>query len=489
MQALKLERFDRGLLLAEIGIERHHAQPLLLLAEDFGGIELFLLEHLPQLAGQRFAGFLETQTFILGQALEDVLETSLQDFFDIHEQLILRSRQHLGRDGIGGPGGFFGRFFRGRRGFGSRFRPDRLLFQAAFRRLFSGLFDGFWHKASIPQMKGVNQSTGRPGLCYNGPMPAKKRKKAAAPETAGLTTTSLEGLTWINIDAPSFASLDALKRRFPFFLDADLRECLPPFQRPKLVVRDRYAFMVLLFPVFDRKSRIIRNAEIDFFIGDEFIVTTHTPELHEIRELAANCGAKPGVCAELLGAGAGQTAVELVRLLVDSRFPMLTHLSNDVDDVEADIFRKYDEATIRELLRIKTNIVNFRKTMQGHQSVLRSLRDRVFVSAAASLKLRLDETIEHSLEMWDAIVHYKDAIDALHESHVSLVNVRTSRTSETLTALALVIFPTTLMATIFSMRAENMPFVGEPLDFWVMLGMIFSVMALTVLGLKWKKLM
>ncbi|MEK9151826.1 MAG: CorA family divalent cation transporter, partial [Patescibacteria group bacterium] len=81
------------------------------------------------------------------------------------------------------------------------------------------------------------------------------------------------------------------------------------------------------------------------------------------------------------------------------------------------------------------------------------------------------------------------SIDALHESQVSLVSFQTSRTTKHLTAIALVIFPTTLVATIFSMRAENIPFMGNPNDFWIMIGLLLTVMTGTAAAMKRKNLL
>jgi Mg2+ and Co2+ transporter CorA len=66
-------------------------------------------------------------------------------------------------------------------------------------------------------------------------------------------TLTSENTTWVNITKVSETALDDVKRRFNL-LDSDIRDCLPPLQRPKIVQRQNYIFMVLLFPVFDRET-------------------------------------------------------------------------------------------------------------------------------------------------------------------------------------------------------------------------------------------
>ncbi|MBI4458029.1 magnesium transporter CorA family protein [Candidatus Uhrbacteria bacterium] len=313
-------------------------------------------------------------------------------------------------------------------------------------------------------------------------------KKSSSAPVKPLVDIALDGYRWTDLQNPTFAALDQLKRRHPSFQETDLRDCLPPFQRPKLIERDDYLFAVLLFPVYDRDTGIIKSTEIDFFVGRDFAVTSHAPELKIVADAASRAGRDAGFRSERLAGSPGRLLDMLLHDLVAYCFPMLTHLSADIDAIEAGLFKDADDGVIREILRVKTNIANFRKIMQGHSAVLRKLLERApRFFEPGSLAGNYRDLADHLNEIWDALENYKDAIDALHESHISLVTYRTSRTSERLAALALVILPTTLMATIFSMRAENVPFLGHGKDFWLMLGVVLTVMFSTAALLKSKK--
>ncbi len=316
---------------------------------------------------------------------------------------------------------------------------------------------------------------------------AKKRPSASE---KSMQDVALDGYRWTDVRNPTFASLDVLKRRHSFLHDTDLRDCLPPYQRPKLIERDGYLFAVLLFPVYDRQSGVIRSSEITFFIGPDFAVTSHASELRAVTDAASRASRETAFRVDKLNGSPARLLDTLLRDLLSGCFPMLAHVSTDIDAVEAAIFKDADEATVREVLRIKTNIANFRKIMQGHAVVLRKLLDRgprLFDASVLSASYR--DLSDHINEIWDALGSYKDSIDALHESQVSLVSFQTSRTTKHLTAIALVIFPTTLVATIFSMRAENIPFMGNPNDFWIMIGLLLTVMTGTAAAMKRKNLL
>ncbi len=295
-------------------------------------------------------------------------------------------------------------------------------------------------------------------------------------------------LTWVDVNEPSEEALAELKRRYPFFLDIDLRDCLPPFQRPKLLEREKYVFIVLLFPVFDAKSGTIHSDELDVFIGKDFIVTNHSGKLRPMVDLAAGFEQGQSLCpAETVNCPANWFHAMLSRLLT-SVFPMLTHLANDLNKLETELFRETKAETVREILRVKSNIVDFRRIMQGHKHVIEK-----FMKAAPKildmqqLEVYYEDLVGHTKEIWDFLETDKIAIDSIYDSYMSLITYETSEASKTLTALAFIIFPMTLAAGIFAMRAQNMPLVGLPGDFWLMLGVVFLVAVATIGYLRRRK--
>lgn len=296
------------------------------------------------------------------------------------------------------------------------------------------------------------------------------------------------GLTWINVPVPSQDNLDELKRHYPFLLDLDLRECLPPFQRPKLVERDHYLFMVLLFPIYDRTTRRIRPTEIDIFIGRDFVITNHAGDLPMMRLLADGVDPETGVGLSDAHGNPGHWTYTMLRAMIVACFPMLAHVALDVNMSEQAIFERFEERTVRDILRVKSNIVDFRKVMQGHKSVYRK-----FVEHAPKLFSMRDQgayfedLVGMAEEIWDYLENDQDTIDAIYASHMSLVSFQTNEAISKLTALAFVIFPTALAASIFSMDSVHMPIRGTAYDFWIMLAIVASVFFGTMLYLKRKR--
>ncbi|MBN1585537.1 magnesium transporter CorA family protein [Candidatus Uhrbacteria bacterium] len=298
------------------------------------------------------------------------------------------------------------------------------------------------------------------------------------------------GMAWINVTSPSADILAEIKLRFPFLMDLDLRDCLPPYQRPKMIARQGYIFLVLLFPIYHENTRRIKVREIDIFIGPNFLITSHTGELKAIRDMAGCFEDNVPSCPpEYVKAPVDLLHAILDTLLKDC-FPMLTHVANDIQELERRLFSSDQEESeaVRDTLRIKTNVVDFRQAMQGHKRVI----EKFMVAAPQVLKLDgmkvlYEDLINHAKEIWDFLDNDQKTIDTVFESYTSIINYETSQATKALSAIALIIFPTALVAAVFAMDSEHMPIRGYSGDWWIMLGLVTTTATVVIYFLKKKR--
>jgi magnesium transporter len=303
-------------------------------------------------------------------------------------------------------------------------------------------------------------------------------KKKKGGEEPILRVNTHGPFAWYDLRNPDPSMLKELKKKFPFFVEEDIQDCLPPFQRPKLLRRDEYLFLVLLFPILENDGQTISPYEVDMFIGPDFLVTSHLGKHPTLMSLAEACEQDSGACAVGANESPLRLALDITHGLTVSCFPMITELSNELLGMEHELFsEELDGDTARTMLRLRTNIVTFRKTMQGSDTVLKKILERGELLFAVEQCRNLVEDINtHSHEIRDFLDNDRDTVAALYDAHLALVSYRATQATKTLTALAFIVLPMTLVAAIFAMRAEHMPFIGMPGDFWMMLGVIFVTM-------------
>jgi len=289
-----------------------------------------------------------------------------------------------------------------------------------------------------------------------------------------------QGKLWVNITKQGDKELREAQKRFGFD-ELDIKESLPPFQRPKIVKRDTYYFMVLHFPVFDRETFRLGFTEVDFFLSQNYLVTVHDNKLPAIEAMFDECKKNKSSADKYFSGTAVHILFELLSRLFDSIFPILLHVNDDINFVDRKMFTKISGRQItEEILRLKTNIVTFRRTMQGHRTVL----ERLLFYAGRELDLGSFQNYINSLrefanEIWHILDSQKESINALHETNESLLTLRTNNVMRVLTIISVITFPLTLMATILAIDTPGNPIVNLPGGFWV----ILVLMVLGALGM------
>ena len=281
------------------------------------------------------------------------------------------------------------------------------------------------------------------------------------------------GLVWIDVGRQTSKDLTSLQKRFGF-LDSDIQESLPPFQRPKIVKRQDYYFMVLHFPVFDRETRRLGFTEVDFFLSGNRLVTIHDSKLFTISSFFEECKKKMDVRQKYFKGTAAHLLFELLSQLLDAIFPILLHVNDDINLVDRKLFSKNpDRKMAEEILRLKTNVVTFRRTMQGHRTVLERL---IMYSGrdldVGSYQSHLNAIREFTNEIWHMLESQKESINALHETNESLVSLRTNEVMKILTIISVITFPLTLFVTLFDSRALGNPITYLSGGFWLLMSFV-----------------
>src|ERR1700710_2728156 len=98
-----------------------------------------------------------------------------------------------------------------------------------------------------------------------------------APENAA-------ALRWINIERPRQADRAWLEEHFDFH-PLDYEDVFSRNQRPKVDEYDGYLFVVLHFPVYDKRVNRLNGAEVDIFVGPDFLITLPNEGLQPLQYL------------------------------------------------------------------------------------------------------------------------------------------------------------------------------------------------------------
>jgi len=302
--------------------------------------------------------------------------------------------------------------------------------------------------------------------------------KAGAEEELHLESVTWGELTWVNIEAPTKQETEYLAQNYPFH-PLDLDDCLSRIQRPKIDKYEDYLFLVLHFPVFSPEARVTTPSQVSVFIGQNYLVTLHTGELKPLVKLFNQCQTDEELRQEHLSQGSGYLLYRILDRLVDYCLPILNKIGGNIERTEDNIFSsRLMSRAIEDMSVLRRDVISFRRIIWPMRAVIGTLEPKIRRFAKMDMEVYFGDMTDHVDKIWDVLDEYKEIIEGLNDTHDSLATNRTNEVVRMLTAIATILLPLTVIASIYGMNIP-LPFQESPYS----LVLVFFIWAVIVSGM------
>jgi magnesium transporter len=281
------------------------------------------------------------------------------------------------------------------------------------------------------------------------------------------------GLTWVHLDHPDPESANRLAERFGWH-ELDVEDVLSKRQRPKIDEYSDYLFFVLHFPVYDKAIQRLNAAELDVFLGPDYLVTLPNVSLLPVTRLFHRCEEDELLREELFAKGSGRVLYEVLDDLFDYCFPILDKIGHKLDSVEDDMFERRAEDVVRDLSNVKQEIISYRKIIKPERTTLRLLERRVERFLPHELDLYFDDIVDGAERIWDLLDNYKEVVEGLESTNESVISHRQNDVLRVLTVFSAILLPLTLIASVFGMNVD-FPGFGSATAFWIIVAAMVAV--------------
>ncbi|MFA5077924.1 MAG: magnesium transporter CorA family protein [Dehalococcoidia bacterium] len=289
-------------------------------------------------------------------------------------------------------------------------------------------------------------------------------------------------LTWYYIEKATEREAQYLADNFHFHTLA-LDDVLSRNQRPKIDDYESYLFIVLHFPVFDKTNRVTTPSELDIFIGENFMVTSHKGDLKPLSRMFNECLIDENVRQKYMGRSASFLFYQLLDRLVNYCFPILDRIEDNVDKIEDLIFSRAVPETVREISMIRRDLISFRRIIHPQISVVEELEKEKYPFFKEDQDVYFGDIADHIRKIWDGLEDCKEVVDGLADTSNWLTSHRIQEVMRVLTIVMALMAPATLIASIYGMNV-HLPGGnggGDPLTFILVIG----IMLVTAVAMLW----
>ena len=147
----------------------------------------------------------------------------------------------------------------------------------------------------------------------------------------------------------------------------------------------------------------------------------------------------------------------------------------DLLHIEEDIFDGHEVKVVKSISRVARDLLNMRQTIEPHREVLKTLETEGVNFFGEKFSPYLRALANEYYRVHNQTTRLTDFLHELRETNNSLLSTKENETMRTLTLMALLTFPLSLMVAILQIDTVHNPIRGLPGDFWIILGAVVLV--------------
>jgi len=278
---------------------------------------------------------------------------------------------------------------------------------------------------------------------------------------------------WVWVDIAGVTPEDArlLIEVFKFH-ELSVEDALTEIHHPKIESYGDYLYIILHGIDFKAREHAFRTIDVDFFLGERYLVTVHPGTSRSMKKVAEICTRN----ARALGEGPVALLHRIVDTMVDHYRPEVEELAVRLDQLEKHVFEQPDPKLARRILDFKRDIASLRRTLTPQRDVVGRLARREFGQISEPMAYRFRDVYDHLVRLVDEAQFFSDRITSLMEAHLSTVSNQLNNVMKVLTVIATIFMPLTVLTGMYGMNVElpHLPG-GDKAQFWWIVLMIVSV--------------
>lgn len=296
---------------------------------------------------------------------------------------------------------------------------------------------------------------------------------------------------WVDLeDATPEESHKILEEVFHFH-PLSIEDCIQISPIPKVETydpRDRdlfapYLFMVIHAVDYSRSHGVFATRELNFFLGKNFLVTSHPVALRSVLQTEERCmrGSAP------IGRAPDRVAHALLDALVENYQPALDEFTLEIAELEEEVLRRPDAHVLERILHVKKEVLHLRQIIGPQREVVGRLARGDFKLIRSHLLPYYRNVFDGLTRIADRAQTYGDSLSGLLQIYLNLSSNRTSEVVKVLTIFTVMTTPLMVIGTWYGMNFSRMPELEWVDGYKVAVALTFVTTGLTYIYFKRKR--
>jgi len=289
-------------------------------------------------------------------------------------------------------------------------------------------------------------------------------------------------LTWVDIENPTDKDILFLRENFEIHPLA-IEEFAMPTYSARATRYSNCLYMTIHIPLFDAVQRTTYAGEIDIILTATHVITGHQKPIYQITQFMEKLLAGEGARKLHMSKTPSHLLHEILEILVDSCFPRLDHITQNIDAIEEGIFSGNERQMVREISIAKRDVLNFRRTILPQRAILESITAQPGNIVAPDIKAYFQDLIGTNVRLWSMLESAKETIASLEETNNTLLSEKINSKMNFITIFTVIFIPMTLYANVLGINVTT-PLSQHPQGFLIHLAVMVFLSLSTYLVFK-----
>lgn len=287
---------------------------------------------------------------------------------------------------------------------------------------------------------------------------------------------------WVDLSSPTLDESRILSDVFKFH-ELAIEDALSEIHHPKVESYGDYLYLILHGIDFRESEHCFRTQDVDFFVGEQFLVTVHPGSSRSLERMREVCSRNERV----LGEGPFGLLHRIVDSMVDNYRPEIDRLNERLDSLETEIFERPNPRLSKKILDFKADVSSLRRVVLPQRDAVARLGRREFPIISEQMAYRFRDVHDHIVRLVDEALFFQDRVTSLLDAHLSLVSNQLNAVMKVLTIIATIFMPLTVLTGMWGMNVPLPHFPGgDDAQFWWMTVLMVVLVGL-MLGYFWRR--
>ena len=253
-----------------------------------------------------------------------------------------------------------------------------------------------------------------------------------------------------------------------------VEDALSEIHHPKVEPYDRYLYVILHGIDFQRSEHEFSTRDVDFFLGDNYLVTVHDGHSRSIEQVKGLCQQH----AHILEEGPVALMHRIMDSMIDNYAPEMTELEEQMDKLEEEAILGAGDNLVRPILALKRDLSALRRVVIPQRDVVGRLARREFPQISNEMAYRFRDVYDHLVRYADEATMFQDRVTGILEGYLSAISNRLNQVMKVLTVMSTIFLPLTVLTSMWGMNVPLPMMPGsERAQFWWISGIMAFISA------------